>query len=151
DGRGARCRDAEHNTSAVWVEHAECCAKCAAPNRIEDQPERAMRLGSGQFTIDDDALTAPFGHRRTVFIASDMSPYEGAGRRRKLTSEVSDPTGGAVAQYLAAEQQPSLPQRMQRGQPGDRRGCGLSIANGLGQNRHSVAATIDPLGPGARG
>jgi hypothetical protein len=40
---------------------------------------------------------------------------------------------------------------MQRGQSGDRQGCGLSIANGLGQNRHSVAATIDPLGPGARG
>ena len=76
-------------------------ARC--PDRIEDQPERAMRLGSGQFAADDDALAAPFGYRRTVFIAPDMSPYEGAGRGCELTSEVPDPARGAVDQHLATK------------------------------------------------
>jgi hypothetical protein len=67
---------------------------------------------------DDDALAAPFGDRGTVFITPYMPPHESAGGDRELTSEVPDPARGAVDQHLAAEQQPALPQCVQRGQPG---------------------------------
>ena len=40
---------------------------------------------------------------------------------------------------------------MQCGQPGDRQGGGLGVADGLGQDGYSMAAAVDALGPGARG
>src|SRR4029077_14814946 len=69
DGRSARCGGAEHNTGAVWLQHAEGCAKGTAADRIEDQPKRAMGLRRGQLATHHNLLAGPFGHRRTVFIA----------------------------------------------------------------------------------
>lgn len=37
---------------------------------------------------------------------------------------------------------------MQRGEPGDRQGRGLRVADRVGQRRDRMAAAIDPLGPG---
>ena len=68
----------------------------------------------------------------------------------ELAGEMPDPARGAVDQHLAAEQQPALAQRVQRGQPGDRQCRGLRIADPVRQNRDRMAAAIDPLGPGAR-
>ena len=79
-----------------------------------------------------------------------MAPDQRAGRAGKLAGEMPDAARGAVDQHLAAEQQPALAQRMQRGQAGDRQGRGLRVADRVGQRGDRVAAAIDPLGPGAR-
>jgi hypothetical protein len=132
---------------AVRLQHAERSAERGAADRVEDQPERAVRLGGGQLAADHDVLAAPFSHRGAVLVASHMPPYGGAGRRGELAREVPDPARGAVDQNLAAEQQPALAQRMQRGEPSNGQSGGLRIADRVGQGRHRMAAAIHPLGP----
>jgi hypothetical protein len=138
------------NTTQVpfRLQHAERRAERGAADRVEDQPERSVRLGGNQLAADHDALGTPIGHRSAVYVTSHMPPYDGAGRRGELAREMPDPARSAVDQNPAAEQQPALAQAVQRGQPGDRQSGGLGIADCLRQGRHRMAATIHPLGPG---
>src|SRR3984893_682080 len=47
DACGACFGDAEGHAGAVRLQHAERCTERAAADRVEDQPERAVRLGGG--------------------------------------------------------------------------------------------------------
>ncbi len=76
-----------------------------------------------------------------------MPVYGRTGRGGELHREMPDPARRTIDQHLAAEQQPALAQRMQRGQPGHRQGCRLRIGNAVRQRRDRMARRAHTLRP----
>ena len=89
--RAARLRYPEGDAGTVRLQHAERRAQGWTTERIEDQPERAVRRGGGEIAAEHHALAAPFGDRSAVLLAPDMAPDEGARGSSELTSEMPDP------------------------------------------------------------
>jgi hypothetical protein len=121
-----------------------------AAERVEDQPERPVRLGRQEIAAEHDPPAAPFGDRGARFGPAHMPPHQRTGGDTELAGEMPDTARGAVDQHLATEKQPALTQRVERGEPRDRQCRCLGVADPIGQRRHRMAAAIDPLGPGPR-
>src|SRR5271165_6471131 len=79
------------HATAARLEHTEGRRKRGTAERVEYQPERPVRLGSGEFAPEDDSVAAPFGDGGAIFLPTDMAPDLSASRRGQLAGEMPHP------------------------------------------------------------
>ena len=133
EGRASGLGNPEGHAGAARLQHPERRIKRGAAERVEDQPERPVRLGDGEFAAEHNPFAAPFDNGGAILLAAHMTPDLRAGRPGELAGEMPDPTRGAVDQHLAPEQQPAPAQRVQCGEARDRQSRRLGIPDRIRQ------------------
>ena len=146
-----RLGDAEGHAGAVRLQHAERRAR--APSRRPSRGSARTARAAWRRPRSRPSTTRSPHHSATAARCSSRRTWPQTSAPAAAASwqaRCPTPPEAPSTSTLRPEQQPALAQRMQRGEPGDRQGRGLGVADRVGQRGDRMAAAIDPLGPGAR-